>query len=448
VQQAKSRKQFTSAQLILFGFAVVILAGTALLSLPFAIKPGNSGNFIDLLFTATSAICVTGLVVVDTGTFFTPAGHVVILTLIQIGGLGIITATTLYALILGKRIGLRERVILKEALNNQDIGGVVRLVKFILTVTLIIELIGGLLLSAAFLEYFPPLKAAWYGFFHAVSGFCNAGFDLFGADYYKFSSLIPLHHNALIVLTLSVLTILGSLGFFVIIDVYRQKKWQQFTLHSKLAIVSTAAFVMLGTLLFFLIENGAALQGLGIDRIANAFFMGFVSRTSGFSAINLMEVLPGTLLILMFIMFVGACPGGTGGGIKTTTFAVLFLATRARLQRKDDVVVYNRRIDQGTINRAVTIVLISSATVFVGIVLLTLLDAHDLLSLIFEAVSAFGTVGLSMGITPGLSAGAKLVLICLMFFGRLGPLTLAFALIERENRPEKIKYPHGDVIIG
>ncbi|NLB17210.1 MAG: Trk family potassium uptake protein [Syntrophomonadaceae bacterium] len=448
LQQEKTRKKLTSAQLILLGFAVVILAGTALLSLPFAVKSGNSGNLIDLLFTATSAVCVTGLVVVDTGTFFSPAGHVVILTLIQIGGLGIITATTLYALVFGKRIGLRERVILKEALNNQELGGVVRLVKVILTVTLIIELIGGLLLSAAFLEYFPPLKALWYGFFHAISGFCNAGFDIVGADYYKFSSLIPLRNNALIVLTLSALTILGTLGFFVIIDIYRQRKWQRLTLHSKLAIVSTAVFITLATLLFFFIGKGTALQGLGIERFINAFFMGFVSRTSGFSTINFAEALPGALLILMFIMFVGACPGGTGGGIKTTTFAVLFLSTRARLQRKEEVVVYNRRIGQGTINRAVTIVLISSVIVFLGIVLLTLLDSHDLLSLMFEAFSAFGTVGLSLGITSELSSGAKLVLICLMFFGRLGPLTLAFALIEGEAKTDKIKYPRGDVIIG
>ncbi len=445
----KPKKQIPPPQLIVMGFALMILLGTILLSLPVAVASGDFPNLIDSLFTATSAVCVTGLMVVDTGTFYSPAGHVIILGLIQIGGLGIITATSLYALLLGKRIGLRERVIMKHALNRDNLGGVVSMVRSIIMMTFAFELVGALALTIAFLKYFPPLEALWYGIFHAVSAFCNAGIDLFGAEFSGVSSLAPFQANQWVLAIVALLVVIGGLGFPVILDLRTHRKWQHLSLHTKIALISTGGFVLLGGAFFFLFETVTAFHGMGaFDRMVNALFMGVVSRTAGFSTVNLNQAMPSSLILMMFMMFVGACPGGTGGGIKTTTFSVIVLATKARLQGKKDVVAFHRTIDQESISLAYTVTVMSIAVLFLGMVLFSLADSHDLMALLFETFSALGTVGLSLGITSQLSVGGKIVIICLMFFGRLGPLTLALALLERKVGVAKVKYPRDKVIIG
>lgn len=436
------------AQLIFLGFALVILTGAVLLTLPLSVRSGQANNFIDALFTATSAVCVTGLVTVDTGTFYGPFGHLVILILLQIGGLGIVTAATFYALLSGKRIGLKERIIVKEALNRQNLGGVIRLVRSILLATVIIEGIGSFLLFLVFMKYFPWHKALWYGIFHAISAFCNAGFDLLGQDYYPFCSLIPFQKDIIVLIIFGSLVVLGGIGFPVLLELRRVKGLKNLSLHSKIVILVTCLFVLGGTVIFYILERNTVLGGLGVaERLVNAWFLSVVPRTAGFAAVDLAKTAAATWLILMFFMFVGASPASTGGGIKTTTFSILLLAVWAKLRARDDVEVFDRTIDKDSVYRALVIAVLASSMIFLCIVLLTLADDHEPIKLIFEAFSAFGTVGLTTGITPNLSPYAKIVLIFLMFFGRLGPLTVALALLEKKQKTH-IKFPKGNVIIG
>jgi len=448
LRQLQSKKTLTPAQLIVLTYIVVILVGTILLYLPLALKSGQYNSIVDAVFTATSAVCVAGLTVVDTGLFYSSFGHVVILVLIQIGGLGLITVTTFYALLLGKRIGLKERVVLKEALRSDSLGGVVRLAKAILLITIAVEATGALLLSLAFLKYFPPAKALWYGAFHAVSAFCNSGMDILGQEFSAYASLIPLQEDKLILIIITILIVIGGIGFTVILDVLKHKRFDRLSLHSKLAVVSSAALIIIGLVFFFFAESGTLWRGMGLaDRLINSLFLSVTSRAAGFTTIDLGQAIPATWMALILLMFVGASPAGTGSGIKTTTFAVLFLAAKSRMQAQGDLVVYNRRIDQDTIIRALTVSVLALGVLFGGIILVSLLDSHEIMKLIFEVFASFGT-GLTTGITPDLSAGAKVVIIILMFFGRLGPLTLGFALLERSARKENIKFPQGNVIIG
>ncbi|MGE5396509.1 MAG: TrkH family potassium uptake protein, partial [Chitinophagales bacterium] len=414
------------AQLILLGFASVIIIGAILLTMPFCVRSGGFNNLVDALFTATSAVCVTGLVTVDTGTFYNSFGHVVIIILIQIGGLGIITATTFYAMVLGKRIGLRERILIQQALNREKLGGVVRLVRSILITTAIIEGTGAIILFVAFLKYFSVPKALWYGIFHSISAFCNAGFDLLGQDFFPYCSLITLQGNELILTTVAFLLVLGGIGFTVILEVYRQRKFKSLSLHSKIVLVVTGMLMVLGMIFFLFSESGSTFRSMGIiDRIFNSFFLSVTPRTAGYTAVDLGKAVPATWLVLMLLMFVGASPGGTGGGIKTTTFSVLLLAIWARLQGREDVELFDRRIDKDVVYRSLVITTLALAAFFGCSVLLSLVDSHDVVKLMFDAVSAFGTVGLTTGITPELTTAAKIILIFLMFFGRLGPLTMA-----------------------
>ncbi|MGI6550206.1 MAG: TrkH family potassium uptake protein [Syntrophomonadales bacterium] len=448
LRQVQSKRSLTPAQLIVLTYVLVIMAGTLLLSLPAAIRSGEFNTLLDAFFTATSAVCVAGLTVVDIGLFYSSFGHVVILALIQIGGLGLITVTTFYALLLGKRIGLKERVVLKEALKSDSLGGVVRLARSILLITLAVEVAGALLLSVAFLKYFPPTKALWYGTFHSVSAFCNSGLDIFGREFTAYSSLIPFQEDKLVLITISLLIVLGGIGFTVILDVLKHKKFTRLSLHSKLAIFSSAVLILFGLVFFFFTESGTLWNGMGvIDRLVNSLFLSITSRAAGFSTVDLNHAVPATLLVLLLLMFIGASPAGTGSGIKTTTFAVLFLASKSRMQAQGDLVVYNRRIDQDTVARALTVTVIAAGVIFMGIILMSLFDSHEIMKVIFEVFASFGT-GLSTGITPELTVGAKLTIIFLMFFGRLGPLTLGFALLERSARKEHVKFPKGNVIIG
>lgn len=448
LRQLQSKRTLTPAQLIVLTYIAVILVGTLLLYLPWALKSGDYNNLLDAVFTATSAVCVTGMTVVDTGTFYSSFGHVVILVLIQIGGLGLITVTTFYALLLGKRIGLRERVVLKQALKSESLGGVVRLARAIILITLAAEAVGAILLAIAFLKYFPPAKALWYGIFHAVSAFCNSGIDILGQEYYAYSSLIPLQEDKLVLIIIAGLIVLGGLGFTVILDVLKKKQFDRLSLHSKLVIVSSVVLILFGMVFFFFTESGTLWGEMGAaDRLTNSLFLSITSRAAGFTSVDINRAIPATWMILILLMFIGASPAGTGSGIKTTTLAVLFLAAKSRMQAQGDLVVYNRRIDQDTVTRAMTVTVVAIGVLFGSIILVSLLDSHEIMKLIFEVFAGFGT-GLSTGITPNLNAGAKIVLIFLMFFGRLGPLTLGFALLERSARRDHIKFPQGNVIIG
>ncbi|MGE5371915.1 MAG: TrkH family potassium uptake protein [Solirubrobacterales bacterium] len=444
-----TKPALTPAQAIVLGFAFAILGGAVALWMPFSVRSGHFNNFIDALFTSTTAVCVTGLVTVDTGSFYNNIGHAIVLFLIQIGGLGIITATTMYALISGKRIGLRERILIKESLNRESLGGVVRLVRAIVITTVIIEGTGAALLFF-FLrgEGVPPLKALWWGAFHSISAFCNAGIDLFGKDYAPYCSLIPFQNNEGILLTIALLIIFGGIGFIVLLKMMQVKNWRKLSVHAKLALTATGILLALGTIFFYFTESGNTFAHMGLsERLTNAFFMSVTPRTAGYAAVDFGKVIPSSLLMIMILMFIGAAPGGTGGGIKVTTFSVLVLAVWARMRNREDIELFDRRLDKGIVYNALTVITLAGTVVIACVMLLTLVDPHDPIKLMFEAFSAFGTVGLTTGITPELTDGAKLILIFLMFFGRLGPLTMAFALMEK-TKTNNIKYPKGTVMIG
>ncbi|GAW92528.1 TrkH family potassium uptake protein [Calderihabitans maritimus] len=443
-------KQLGPPQVLVLGFLGVILVGTILLSLPISSADGTRTNFIDALFTATSAVCVTGLVVVDTGTYWSTFGQVIILILIEVGGLGFMTFATLFAILLGKKIGLRERLLLQEALNKISFDGVVRLVKHIVLITFSIQGLAALILAARWLELLGWKKALYYGIFHAVSAFNNAGFDIFGGVTGPFSSLSSFVGDPLVNLVISGLFITGGIGFSVIVDIFTKRNWRKLSLHSKIVLTMTAVLIAAGFLGVLVLEAGnpKTLQNLSWgEKIMAAFFQGVTPRTAGFNTINIADLTSATQLLLIVLMFIGASPGSTGGGIKTSTFAGLLSAVRATILGQEDVTAYGRRIPRGLINKAVAVTFVAFCLIMVMTLLLLITEKADFLTTLFETTSAFGTVGLSMGLTPRLTLLGRLIIIITMFVGRVGPLTLAFAIAQRRKKTS-IRYPEDKILIG
>lgn len=434
-------------RLVVLSFLAIILAGTFLLMLPWATSSGGSPRLIDALFTATSATCVTGLIVVNTAAYWSLFGKIVIIALIQAGGLGLMAFSTAHALVTGRRIGLWERMVIQEQTGQWNLSGLVRLMRRILIATLVFELTGALLLAVGFIcaEGFPVIKALWFGLFHSISAFCNAGFDITG------NSLVNYVANPLIILTISFLIIFGGLGFHVVIDLYAQKcNWKALSLHSRTAIKVTIVLLVAGTLLVFFLErdNSVTLAPLTPeDKILGAFFQAVTPRTAGFNSIAQDGMRVSTCLVTIVLMFIGASPGGTGGGIKTTTFYTLVRYVRAIIRGEDDVTLGKRRIPGTVVNRAIAVFLLSAGLILVDTFILTLTENASFLDILFEVTSAFGTVGLSRGITPSLSSIGKMVLILTMFAGRVGPLSLAMAL-SRQGRASEIRYPEGKISVG
>jgi trk system potassium uptake protein TrkH len=437
--------KLTPYQILAAGFAGLILAGAVLLSTPFASATGTPVPFIDALFTATSAVCVTGLVVVDTGTRYSIAGQMVIVSLIQIGGMGFMTMTTIMALLVGKKITLRERLIMQEAMNQLTMAGVVRLTLYIIKATLLIEFIGGTILAIRFYQDFGE-KGIYIGYWHAVSAFCNAGFDLFG-DY---NSLARYVDDVTINLTISAMFILGGLGFVVLADVWENRRFRDFSLHTKFVLAVTAFLITVSAIVIFALEwdNPATLEPLSWKgKMLATYFQAVTPRTAGFNTLPTGEMTNATLFFIVILMFIGASPGSTAGGIKITTASLLVIAIWALVRGKEDVEIFERRIPNAVIYRAFALVLIAALLVIFVTMMLSLSEQASFLSILFEVVSAFGTVGLSTGITPQLTVNGKLWLILTMFAGRVGPVTVALALALRQ-RKAGVKYPEGKVIIG
>jgi trk system potassium uptake protein len=434
-------------KILVLGFSFIILIGAFLLTLPAATVDGKGLPWLDALFTATSATCVTGLVVVDTGTTFTLFGQLVILALIQIGGLGFMTFATLFALILGKRISLKERLLIKESLNNLSIDGIVRLVKRILIFTAVIELIGGILLAIRFSFDMPLPKAIYFGFFHAISNFNNAGFDLMG----DFRSLTGYVDDPLVTLVVCALITLGGIGFIVMNEVYEYRQTRRFSLHTKIVFVTSSILVVFGTILIFILEyhNPKTLQPLSpLGKFLASLYQAVTPRTAGSNTLNIPDLTQPTLFLIIFLMFIGASPGSTGGGIKTTTFATLLGAVWSNIKGKDDVIFFRNRILYDTIYKALTVTVSGLFVVMMITMLLTITEPNkDFLMILFEATSAFGTVGLSMGLTPELSPVGKILIILTMFAGRVGPLTIAYA-VALHRKPDPFKFPKGRIMIG
>lgn len=434
-------------KILVLGFAMVILIGTLLLTLPIATEDGKGLTVLNALFTATSATCVTGLVVVDTGDTFSTFGELVIISLIQIGGLGFMTFGTFLFLLLGKKISLKERLLLKESFNNTSLSGIVRLVKRVLIFTAIIEIIGGSILAIRFSFDMPIGKAIYYGFFHAISNFNNAGFDLFGG----FRSLTPYVDDPVVVLTICSLITLGGLGFIVMNELYEYRKTHRLSLHSKVVLTTTIILTVGATILIFLFEYGNT-KTLGplseTGKALGALFHGVTPRTAGSNTLPIADLTHSTLFLTIFLMFIGAGSGSTAGGIKITTFAVLIATVWSQFKGKEDVVLFKRRIVMETILKALTVAVSGLTIVIVVTFLLSITEkGQDFIVYLFEATSAFGTVGLSMGLTPELSSFGRVLIILTMFVGRLGPLTLGFAITKRRKQ-EAYRHPKGNIMIG
>lgn len=443
------RIKLDPTQVLVMGFAAVILVGALLLNLPIASQNGESLGFVDALFTATSAVCVTGLVVVDTGTHFTVFGKVVIAALIQIGGLGFMSMATLLFVLLGKKISLKERLVIQEALNQNSLAGLVRFTLYILLGTFIIEAFGALLLSFSFVPEFGLWRGIGYSVFHSLSAFNNAGFDLIGDG----RSLTPYVNDAVINLTIMSLIILGGLGFSVIVDVINNKGLKRLSLHTKMVFLITALLIGLGFVVFLLLEwnNPETLGGLSIKgKLLAALFQSVTPRTAGFNTVNIAGLTNASLLMTIVLMFIGGSPASTAGGIKTSTLGVIIFMVVSVVKGRDDTELFGRRISRSIVQRALTIGILGLFLVLIFTMLLTITETgFSFLEILFETVSAFGTVGLSMGITPELSYIGRLVIIFLMFAGRVGPLTITFALARQQKRNKgMVKYPEDKVLVG
>ncbi len=432
------------AQTILLGFASIIVVGGILLSLPVAAADGRPTALVDALFTATSATCVTGLVVVDTATHYSLFGQLVILMLIQVGGFGYMTTAMLLALLVGRRIGLRERMVLGESYNLYALGGVVRFTRMVILVTLAIEGSGALLLALRWVPEVGLPRGVYWGVFHAVSAFNNAGFDVMG----NFRSLTRYVSDLPVNLIVAGLIILGGLGFGVLVNL--RDGLRRLTLHSKIVLSTTLGLILAGALGVLLFEsaNPATLGPLGWPgKALAAFFQSVTPRTAGFNTVEIGKMHDATLMLLVVLMFIGASPGGTGGGIKTTTFVAPMAVIIALLRGHPDPVLFRRRLPSFIIYKAVTIALLAVAFVVLMSVALTVTEGVAFMPALFEVVSGFGTVGLSTGITPSLSILGKVIIMLTVYTGRVGLLTLAFALTRRQTVP-RFHYPEEPIYVG
>lgn len=442
----KKNKDLNPSLILVIGFAAVIFLGALLLNLPIASQNYQSVGFVNALFTSTSAICVTGLIVVNTAAHWSFFGQIVIMALIQIGGLGFMTMATLLALLMGKRIGLKNRIIMQEELGQFTISGVVRLTIRIIQATFIIEGIGAILLSTRFIPDYGLWKGIYFSIFHSVSAFCNAGFDIIG------NSLENYVGSPVVNFTVMGLIILGGIGFTVIIDIIRTKEIKKFSLHTKLVLLITGSLILSGFVFFFLLEyNNVTLKGLSLpNKMLAAMFQSVTPRTAGFNTISTGALRDSSKFLTIIYMFIGGSPGSTAGGIKTATFGVIIFAIYVEIIGKDDVEFAKRRISGETVSRSLAILMIALTIVSVVAVILSLTESgFEFLNILFETVSAFGTVGLSTGLTGDLSAVGKIIISITMFLGRLGPITVATAIAERHTGQKAlIRYPEGKIFVG
>ena len=426
-------KKQPPGRLIALGFAAVILLGSLLLLLPVSVRPDAEVTFIDALFTSTSAVCVTGLIAIDTADHFTVFGQAVVAALIQIGGLGVTSVGMGLILAAGRQVGIKGRLLIKEALNVDSFKGMVRLVKAVLIMTLCFESAGMVLSFLVFVQDYSPLHALWISIFHSIAAFNNSGFDILGG----LRNLIPYQSSILLNLTTCGLIICGGLGFLVMLDIKRCRSFRKLTLHSKVVLTTTAALLIIGTLLLKATEE---MTWLG------AFFHSVSARTAGFSTYPIGELTNAGLFTLIILMFIGASPGSTGGGIKTTTFFILMQEVRSVFSKRRPG-AFHRTLPAEALPKAAVIALLSLLVVCCGTFLLCILEPGcTFIQLLFEVVSAFGTVGLSTGITPNLSVASKAVIILTMYIGRLGAFTLLSMWINREE--PSVRYTEESITIG
>ena len=444
----KITKKFSRMQIIALGFLSIIIIGTLLLMLPFASKDGHSAGLVNALFTATSATCVTGLVVFDTFAHWTVFGQVVILILIQVGGLGFVTLGMFLSLLLKRKIGLSEREMLHESVSAMSVSGMVKLTKEIIVGTICIEGIGAIILSLRFIKDFGIGRGIYYGIFHSISAFCNAGFDLIGikSEYSSFTSYVG---DPVVNITIIALIIIGGIGFLVWDDILKHKlEFKKYMLHTKLVLVSTAALIIGGTILFFIFEYSNTLEGMPVGtKILASLFSSVNPRTAGFNTIDTGMLSDSSKLLTMLLMFIGGSPGSTAGGIKTTTALVIFLTLVSSLRKETGTNVFSRRIELEAIRKATMVFFLSILMVITASLIICSVQNLALTDVLFESFSAMGTVGMTTGITRELNTISRIVIILLMYSGRIG--SLSFALSFGDKRIAKqIVMPSERINIG
>lgn len=435
-------KKMTSAQIITDGFALAILIGTLLLLLPFSTKSGECCGFLTAIFTSTSALCVTGLVVENTATYWSVFGQIVILIMIQIGGLGVVSMAALVMMMTRRRIGLLARSTLQETISAPNLGGIVKMTSFVIIITLIIEGIGFIMLLPVFCKQFGAI-GIWYSLFHSISAFCNAGFDIVGQN---FSSLTAYTANPLLNITIVLLIIVGGIGFTTMHDIYRFKfRFGKYSLQSKVSLITSAVLIIVPTLYFCIFEFTDMPAG---ERVLASLFQAVTPRTAGFNTVDLTKLSDTSIALMIFLMLVGGSPGSTAGGMKTTTLVVLFITAISVFRRKEDATMFRRRISEKTIKNAVAILILYMTLFVCGGVLISAVDGLPLLTCLFETASAVGTVGVTLGITPTLSVASKIVLILLMYLGRVGALTLVFVTFTSKKDNFVGRYPEEKITVG
>lgn len=435
--------------IVILTFVCIIVLGTLLLSLPKSTAPGKETTLLSALFTATSATCVTGLIVVDTGSHFSLMGQIIILCLIQIGGLGLMTFTSFFALVLGRGIGIKDRVVLRDIFDYTNPGMITRLVLSILGITFTIEAIGALLLYSQFLPQIKDSSFCIYSaIFHSISAFCNAGFSLYQDSFIGYGAHLGIN------LIMGILIILGGLGFMVLINLLHwrpsrfKRKGKSLTVQTKLVLITSSLLILMGALFLLIGEGDEVLKGLSLkEKLLGAFFQSITARTAGFNTLNIANLTNFSAFLLIILMFIGASPGSTGGGIKTSTFATLLLTVRSMARRKSRVEVFKRTIPRMVTYQALCVGILALGWISISTLFLSLTEKAPFINILFEDLSAFGTVGLSRGITRNLTSAGKIIIILTMLIGRIGPLTLALAIGGRRVS-EPYEYPEEKIMIG
>ncbi|MEG1449023.1 MAG: potassium transporter TrkG, partial [Oscillospiraceae bacterium] len=440
------------ARVIVISFAAVIIIGALLLSMPICSREGTMTPIIDAFFTAVSATCVTGLVVYDTYTHFNVLGQLVILILIQIGGLGLVTLTTFFNIVIGKKLGLRSMKLASESINITTVNGINKMVRMAVFVTFSIEAVGALMLGLVFIPKYGLLKGGFTAIFLAISAFCNAGFDILGHEG-LFVSLTNYTDSFVVMATISSLIIVGGLGFIVWQDIINYRHTKRLLLHTKVVLIVTAILIGAGTFIYFVYEwnNPYTMGGLSdVEKLGACLFQSITARTAGFNSIDIVATRDITKIFTILLMFIGAAPGSTGGGIKVTTFAVIIMTVISVITGKSDTEVLKRKVDYGIVYRSIAIATLAITAVFVcvNIIASTIPENVGGIPILFEAVSAFATVGLSSGVTGVVGIIGKLVLAFLMFVGRVGPVSLAISLAISQSKTKNKIIPEGKIMVG
>lgn len=440
-------KKLNEVQILALGFLILIFIGGIILSLPISSANGEYTNFLDSLFTATSATCVTGLVTVDTGTHWSLFGQIIIMILIEVGGLGFMSFATIITVALGKKITLKDRLLMQEAMNTFSIQGLVKMIKYVMWFSFGIQFFGALIFSTQFIPEYGFSKGIFYSIFHSVSCFCNAGFDLFG----NFNSYTGYYSNPIVLLTVCILIILGGIGFTVMVEIYNYPNNNRLSLHSKLVILISTILVFGGTVLFFILEynNPETMQSMGIgDKLLNSFVASVSPRTAGVNSVSTDGMTNASKFLTVILMFIGGSPGSTAGGIKTSTLGILLFTVISVIKRREDTEFFKRRFSKGLVYKSVAVFGIGICLIIIVTMILSITEPKEsFISLLYEATSAFGTVGLTTGVTQRLDEIGKIIVIITMYLGRVGPLTVVLALMKRSVK-SNYKYAEGKVLIG